>query len=68
MALFAKKASMPTREQALPGRAQRMPVAPRHADQPRRQVDGGTVDVAHGEDDGTGDHSDAHVGKIVVRI
>jgi peptide-methionine (S)-S-oxide reductase len=31
MALFAKKVSMPTREQALPGRAQRMPVAPRHA-------------------------------------
>ena len=30
MALFAKKVSMPTREQALPGRAQRMPVAAKH--------------------------------------
>ena len=30
MALFAKKISMPTREQALPGRAQRMPVAAKH--------------------------------------
>jgi peptide-methionine (S)-S-oxide reductase len=30
MALFSKKISMPAREQALPGRAQRMPVAAKH--------------------------------------
>jgi peptide-methionine (S)-S-oxide reductase len=30
MALFSKKVSMPAREQALPGRAQRMPVAAKH--------------------------------------
>jgi peptide-methionine (S)-S-oxide reductase len=30
MAIFSKKVSMPTREQALPGRTQRMPVAAKH--------------------------------------
>jgi len=30
MRLFSKKLQMPTPEQALPGRAQRMPVAPKH--------------------------------------
>ena len=30
MRLFSKKLQMPTPEQALPGRTQRMPVAPKH--------------------------------------